>query len=220
MTRKTSKATESSSEVAAKVIAATKAKRPSAKDRVNGRGNPPTKATAAQLQEDAAADPSTPVTRKPLTGKAKVEYDKRVAAQRGSTTAKKTAAATKATTTKKTAAKKTATATTATKKTAAKKTAAATPLAQTRHLPHATKSKVSHPGPIWHAVLKEKGLSQAQAADLMGVAPMTLNRFLNGHGIPSCKVTIAFARAVGQDIHETWMQVAEYELALTLERGV
>lgn len=80
-----------------------------------------------------------------------------------------------------------------------------------------TKSGVQHPGALWVKLLEEKELSQTKTAQTMGVAPMTLNRLINGHGIPTAKVTIAFARATDSDVKELWQQVADFELALALE---
>lgn len=75
---------------------------------------------------------------------------------------------------------------------------------------------VAHPGTAWLALLDAAGLSQTKAAQEMGVAPMTLNRLCNGHGIPTAKVTVLFAKAVGADVHEVWQAVCDYELAQAL----
>jgi plasmid maintenance system antidote protein VapI len=77
----------------------------------------------------------------------------------------------------------------------------------------------THPGAAWLTVLDTKGLSQSEAARQMGVAPMTLNRLLNGHGIPTAKVAVAFARVTEQEVKVVWQQVADYELALVLAGG-
>jgi plasmid maintenance system antidote protein VapI len=81
----------------------------------------------------------------------------------------------------------------------------------------ATKSGVSHPGPLWLEAMGKVGLSQTAAATEMGVAPMTLNRLINGHGIPTAKVTVAFARVTKQQPKKVWAQVCDFELALALE---
>lgn len=52
----------------------------------------------------------------------------------------------------------------------------------------------------------------------MGVATVTLNRLINGHGIPTARVTAAFAKAMREDVHTLWQHVADYELALVLAR--
>lgn len=75
---------------------------------------------------------------------------------------------------------------------------------------------VQHPGAVFLALMEKAGTSQTKTATTMGVAPMTLNRLCNGHGIPTAKVTVAFAKAVGADPREVWAAVAEYELALAL----
>lgn len=73
-----------------------------------------------------------------------------------------------------------------------------------------------HPGHTWLALMIKANLSQQQTADGMGVAGMTLNRLINGHGIPTAKVTVRFARAVGADVQKVWGEVAAYELAEAL----
>jgi len=74
-----------------------------------------------------------------------------------------------------------------------------------------------HPGHTWLRLMVQKGTSQTQTANAMGVAPMTLNRLVNGHGIPTAKVTVAFARAVDADVEQVWAEVAAYELRLALD---
>lgn len=81
----------------------------------------------------------------------------------------------------------------------------------------ATKSGVSHPGPLWLEAMHKVGLSQTAAATEMGIAPMTLNRLINGHGIPTARVTLAFARVTKQQPKKVWAQVCDYELALAME---
>ena len=73
---------------------------------------------------------------------------------------------------------------------------------------------VQHPAATWLALLDAAGLSQTKAAAEMGVAPMTLNRLCNGHGLPTAKVTVAFARVVGKPAAEVWRGVCDYELAV------
>lgn len=82
----------------------------------------------------------------------------------------------------------------------------------------ATKSGVSHPGPLWLKAMHDKGLSQTACATEMGVAPMTLNRLINGHGIPTARVTLAFARVTKQQPKKVWAQVCDFELALAMEQ--
>lgn len=101
------------------------------------------------------------------------------------------------------------------KKAPAKKVPGKVAAKTTRKTP--TKTTVpTHPGKTWVVLLEEKGLSQSEAARQMGVAPMTLNRLINGHGIPTAKVCVAFARVIGQDVTKVWNEVAAYELALAL----
>lgn len=73
-----------------------------------------------------------------------------------------------------------------------------------------------HPGRVWLRRMRDAGLSQSETARRMGVAPVTLNRLVRGRGVPTARMTVAFARAVGLDERETWQQVCDYELALAL----
>lgn len=75
---------------------------------------------------------------------------------------------------------------------------------------------VQHPAKVMLDLLAKAGLSQTKAATEMGVAPMTLNRLCNGHGLPTARVTVAFARAVGASPEQVWRGVCDYELAVTL----
>lgn len=95
-------------------------------------------------------------------------------------------------------------------KAAAKKAGAADPVL-------VTKSGVQHPGPLWLKAMTDAGLSQTACANEMGVAPMTLNRLVNGHGIPTARVTVAFAKATKANVKKVWQQVADFELALVLD---
>lgn len=123
------------------------------------------------------------------------------------TPAKGKATASKATTAK---GKAPAKATTSKPKATAPKKAAAQPVL-------ASKSGVSHPGPLWLAAMEKAGKSQTATANEMGVAPMTLNRLINGHGIPTARVTVAFAAATKQNVRKVWAQVCDFELALALD---
>lgn len=76
---------------------------------------------------------------------------------------------------------------------------------------------VKHPGVMWLEAIQKKGLSQAQVALRMGVATMTLNRLINGHGIPTARITLAYARAMHANVTRTWQQVCDFELALALD---
>lgn len=80
-----------------------------------------------------------------------------------------------------------------------------------------TRSGVKHPGVLWLEAMQKKGTSQAQVAAKMGVATMTLNRLVNGHGIPTARITLAYARAMNASVARTWQQVCDFELALALE---
>jgi plasmid maintenance system antidote protein VapI len=71
-----------------------------------------------------------------------------------------------------------------------------------------------HPAAGWLDILADKGMSGAAAARDMGIAPMTLNRLLNGHGIPTANICVRFARVAGLDVQQVWGEVAAYELAL------
>lgn len=75
-----------------------------------------------------------------------------------------------------------------------------------------------HPGKAWLRMIDECGLSQSEVARRMGVAPVTLNRLVNGRGIPTAKVTVAFARALDVDVRELWDAVSEYELRLAIQQ--
>jgi plasmid maintenance system antidote protein VapI len=98
---------------------------------------------------------------------------------------------------------------------AAKKETAPKPPAKQGQM--VTKTGVKHPGTYWLAAMEKANLSQTATANAMGVAPMTLNRLINGHGIPTAKVTILFAEATGSDVKELWTQVSDWELALAQE---
>jgi plasmid maintenance system antidote protein VapI len=76
----------------------------------------------------------------------------------------------------------------------------------------------AHPGTEWLALIEARGTTQTAVAARMGVATVTLNRLINGHGIPTARITAAFARAMRQDVRELWQHVADYELALALAR--
>lgn len=82
----------------------------------------------------------------------------------------------------------------------------------------ATKSGVPHPGTLWRALLDQQGMTRMACAKEMGVAPMTLHRYMEGQGIPTAKVTVAFARVTKQNVKKVWAQVCDYELALVLEQ--
>jgi plasmid maintenance system antidote protein VapI len=92
---------------------------------------------------------------------------------------------------------------------------AAAPVKKTTPPASAVKG-VQHPGAVFLALMEKAGTSQTKTANAMGVAPMTLNRLCNGHGLPTAKVTVAFAKAVDADPREVWSAVCEYELALAL----
>lgn len=142
----------------------------------------------------------------------------------------KAAPATKATTAKAAPAKgtKAAKATTAkasdqdgkapsnTAKEAAAKVAAAKALSYANQTPDAT-GKV-HPGAVWYGLIQASEYSPRQTAERMGVAPMTLNRIFNGKGLPTAKVTVAFAQALGLDAAQVWQGVCDYELAAALAK--
>lgn len=99
----------------------------------------------------------------------------------------------------------------------AKASTAKTPAPAKKTTPPVSAVKgVQHPGAVFLALMEKAGTSQTKTANAMGVAPMTLNRLCNGHGIPTAKVTVAFAKAVNADPREVWAAVAEYELALAL----
>ena len=115
---------------------------------------------------------------------------------------------TKASTTKASTTKAPATKAPATKAPATK--APAKPVQQRRA------AQLQHPGVMWLAYMSDAEMSQTATATAMGVAPMTLNRLVNGHGIPTAKVTVAFARAVKKDVEQVWADVCAYELALAL----
>lgn len=105
---------------------------------------------------------------------------------------------------------------TAPKKATRTRKAASVPTAKKAPAKRATKKGPVHPGTKWAEVLAAKGLSQTQAAKAMGVAPMTLNRLINGQGVPTAKVCVLFARATDQDVHTVWTEVANYELELAV----
>lgn len=77
--------------------------------------------------------------------------------------------------------------------------------------------KLDHPAGDWLSILADKGMSGAAAARQMGIAPMTLNRLLNGHGIPTANICVRFARVADLDVEQVWGKVAAYELALAMK---
>lgn len=167
---------------------------------------PASKATRVQeIKDAAAASNAAPVEE---AAKAKVT-------RKRTTPAKATPA--KATT-KKVTAKDKANGRTTTKATPAKATAAkAADKPKADPKPATSSAPQGHPGHTWLKHLTDAGLSQTQAATAMEVAPMTLNRLINGKGIPTANVTIRFAGAVNQPVKVLWDEVAAWELKVAQE---
>src|SRR4051812_937208 len=102
-----------------------------------------------------------------------------------------------------------------TRKTPAKATTAKAAPAEATVKPKAPSSTApeGHPGHTWLAILVKAGKSQTGIAPEMGVAPMSLNRIINGHGVPTASMTIKFAEATGADVDALWAEVGAYVLA-------
>lgn len=71
-----------------------------------------------------------------------------------------------------------------------------------------------HPGNEWMRLVNEAGTTRMAVAKEMGIAPMSLHRYIVGEGVPTARVTILFAQAVGADAEALWRGVCEYKFAL------
>lgn len=69
-----------------------------------------------------------------------------------------------------------------------------------------------HPGHTWAKELNAAQMSQTAAAKAMGVAPMSLNRLVNGKGIPTAAMTLKFAHVLDADVDALWLEVARWEM--------
>lgn len=98
------------------------------------------------------------------------------------------------------------------KTTATKTTTKATPAKPEKPQPMASQAPKGHPAHLLAAALDTAGLSQTGAAKAMGVAPMTLNRLVNGKGLPTAAMVLKFAAATSTDADALWHQVCTWEL--------
>jgi len=161
-------------------------------------------------------------TTAPIEAEAKRTTAAKPASKRSTAAVKKTAAkkAPAKTTAKATAKRATAKKATASKATAPAKKATAAKKATPAKQPTLINGKVKgessapagHPGHTWHKLLKHSGTSQSAAARHMGVALMSLNRLVNGRGIPTAHMTVLFAEAVNAELEPLWAEVCQWEL--------
>lgn len=71
-----------------------------------------------------------------------------------------------------------------------------------------------HPGEFLREALAELGLSQAQFARAIGVAPMRISHLVNGLRPVSAELALLFGRALGQS-PQYWLNLqAAYDLKL------
>jgi antitoxin HigA-1 len=71
-----------------------------------------------------------------------------------------------------------------------------------------------HPGEFLREALVELGLSQAQFARAIGVAPMRISHLVNGLRPVSAELALLFGRALGQS-PQYWLNLqAAYDLKL------
>jgi len=91
-----------------------------------------------------------------------------------------------------------------------------TPAVTPQAVSEAIEGSTDHPGRAWLRLMQGAELSQTETARRMGVAPVTLNRLVRGRSIPTARMAVAFAKAVGANPRVVWGQVCEYELTLAL----
>jgi len=76
-----------------------------------------------------------------------------------------------------------------------------------------------HPGAFLKEILEERGLSQAQFARLVGVAPMRISHLVKGTRPVTAELALLFGRAFGQS-PQYWLNLqAAYDLKLA-ERAI
>jgi addiction module HigA family antidote len=76
-----------------------------------------------------------------------------------------------------------------------------------------------HPGEFLREILEEKGISQAQFARAVGVAPMRVSHIVKGTRAVSAEMALLFGRAFAQS-PQYWLNLqAAYDLKLA-ERAI
>ncbi len=76
-----------------------------------------------------------------------------------------------------------------------------------------------HPGEFLREILEEKGISQAQFARAVGVAPMRVSHIVKGTRAVSAEMALRFGRAFAQS-PQYWLNLqAAYDLKLA-ERAI
>lgn len=74
-----------------------------------------------------------------------------------------------------------------------------------------------HPGEFLREALAELGLSQAQFARAIGVAPMRISHLVNGMRPVSAELALLFGRALGQS-PQYWLNLqAAYDLKVAAQ---
>ncbi len=76
-----------------------------------------------------------------------------------------------------------------------------------------------HPGEFLREILEEKGVSQAQFARAIGVAPMRISHIVNGARPVTAEMALLFGRAFGQT-PQYWLNLqSAYDLKIA-ERAI
>ena len=76
-----------------------------------------------------------------------------------------------------------------------------------------------HPGEFLRDILEERGMSQAQFARVIGVAPMRVSHIVKGTRPVTAELALLFGRAFGQS-PQYWLNLqADYDLKLA-ERAI
>jgi addiction module HigA family antidote len=71
-----------------------------------------------------------------------------------------------------------------------------------------------HPGEFLKEILEDRGISQAQLARAIGVAPMRISHVVKGTRPVTAELALLFGRALGQSA-EYWLNLqAAYDLKL------
>jgi len=71
-----------------------------------------------------------------------------------------------------------------------------------------------HPGEFLREILEERGMSQAQFARVIGVAPMRVSHIVKGTRPVTAELALLFGRAFGQS-PQYWLNLqADYDLNL------
>ena len=77
----------------------------------------------------------------------------------------------------------------------------------------------THPGEFLKEILEDRGISQAQFARAIGVAPMRISHIVKGARPVSAELALLFGRALGQS-PQYWLNLqAAYDLKIA-ERSI